>query len=111
MCTVTVELSLQEESCHTCSISCEREKTDPRVARHEPEQVELARGQRDLATVREHRALAGIDPQAVELQRLLVGRLARAAAQHGLHSGDELAGRERLDDIVIRAAPQAGDPV
>ncbi len=53
---------------------------------------------------------SGLDAQPLELEHRRAWRGA-LAAQHRFYARDELAGRERLDDVVVGAAAQPDDPV
>ena len=83
------------------------------MARQEQQQVELALGQRELLAVDAGRgARAGSISSVAEAQRRLVlGLGGSSAAQHSVDAGDELRGRERLDDVVVGAEPQPDDAV
>ena len=88
--------------------------TRPGRAGQRGEDLELDVGRRDDLAVARDGALAGIDPQAADLDRaLVVGVRARhpGAAQRGLHPRAELAHRERLGDVVVRAELEAEDLV
>jgi len=82
------------------------------VAGQRVEQIELARGQLDLAALTAHLAALRVDAEQAELKRRALGGLvARGAraAQDRLDAGDELAGAEGLGEVVVgadRAADQ-----
>jgi hypothetical protein len=82
------------------------------MADQEGQQVELANRQRHRPAGDSHLAGGRIDGHVPGAQRH--GALAVAGpgpAQHAAHPGDELAGAERLDDVVVGAQLQADDPV
>ena len=67
-----------------------------------------------MSPLRETRALAGIDPQAADLDRPLVVVVRPrhpGAPQRRLHARAELAHRERLGDVVVRAELEPEDLV
>src|SRR5215218_5341960 len=68
---------------------------DPaRVAREEPEEVELARGQTHRLAAPRHLARGRLDHEVTELEALLGGALGPRPSQYGADAGGELARRE-----------------
>ena len=88
-----------------------REKAWPGCAGEEQQQVELALGELRLLAADERAPAAGVDREAVEAQRRRLLRRGVDPAQHGVDAGHELGRRERLDDVVVGAEPQADHPV
>jgi hypothetical protein len=78
-----------------------------------PEQVELLRRQLDLLVADVNLTAAGVDEQlpVAELLALDLPALGRGAAKNGFHPGDELAGVERLGQVIVGADLQADDLV
>ena len=95
-----------------CS-SSSRVTTRPRSSASCVEQPELGRRQarRSPSDVRLH--LARVDQQLLDLDRLAARLLRRAdaAAGGGADAGDELAHRERLDQVVVGADLEGVDAV
>ena len=83
----------------------------PRVAREEPEEVELLRRQPHLAARLPHVARPALELDVAEAELLVVDPGRRRAAQDALHARRELAGRERLRDVVVRAELEPDDAV
>ena len=85
------------------------------------EEVELEGGQGDRAAGGGDLAAALVDGQPVEAEDAVVAVLGRArpsasdrllgAAQHRLDPGDDLAGAERLGDVVVGADAEADEGV
>ena len=75
------------------------------VERERVEQLELGRRQAGALPVDERLHLARVDPQLLDLDRLAAPLLGRphAAARRRDDPGDELAHRERLDQVVVGA--------
>jgi len=76
------------------------------VAGQRVEQIELARGQLDLAALTAHLAALRVDAEQTELERRALGGLVArgaGAAQDRLDTGDELAGAEGLGEVVVGA--------
>ena len=74
----------------------------PRLVRQRAQQRELDRRQVHLLAVERDGVRGEVDDEAVGLDPRL-GRGAAGAPQHRLHPRDELAGRERLRDVVVGA--------
>ena len=80
---------------------------DARVAHQVLEQLELARGQVELALAAEHLARVRVEAQVADDD---VGASARRAApQQGAHAREQLVALERLDEIVVGARVEALD--
>ncbi len=76
----------------------------------ERQQTVFRRAEADRAAVRQHPMPGLVERQAVARHPFL-GPCGGAAAQHGLDARQQLARREGLGDVVIRAALEAGDLV
>src|SRR3954453_1610337 len=87
------------------------------AAHEQREQVELLGGRLDGRAGPRHRAGRGIEADVADLdRRVLVGGRGRrgrrgGAAQHGADAGGDLAGAERLDDVVVGAELEADHAV
>ena len=88
-------------------------KGAPRVAHEVHEQVELASGQGDELAADASFVSDGVHLEASGAQRgrLLGGQGTRRPPKHSLDAGSQLARRERLGDVVIRAQLQSGDAI
>jgi hypothetical protein len=79
----------------------------------EGQQVELAHGQRHRPAG--DRDLAGgrvdLDVTGAKRRRRTMAVAGQGPAQHAADAGDQLAGAERLDHVVVGAQLQADDPV
>ena len=82
---------------------------DARALEEVPEQVEL-RGQLDRLAAHHHLAAFDVDAHVIELDAVLARR-GLGAAEDRLHTGDELARRERLRHVVVGAELETGDAV
>ena len=82
-----------------------------RVAGHEPQQVELTRGQAERLVVPDHVSARRVDDEPVEGQLLVGHDVELGAPQHGANAGSELTGRERLRNVVVGAELEPDDPV
>ena len=77
----------------------------PAMTQQEAQELELDGCEVDVLAVATHRARGEVDDQAIELDtRLVVGSL--GPSQSGSQAGDELARRERLGHVVVRAGVQ-----
>jgi hypothetical protein len=86
----------------------------PRLAQQGGDQPELGGGQLDLGAGDEAAVAGGVEPERAVGEHLLGGRgrLGRAgAAQDRLDPTDQLAGGERLGEVVVAADLQADDAV
>ncbi len=77
----------------------------------ELQQIEFLARERHRRLADAHLAAADVDRDRTDLQDLGRGRRAVGAPQHGLHPGDQLGGRKRFRDVVVRAELEAEDPV
>ena len=93
---------------HTSSRSWSRDSTWPGVAHQVLEQRELGAGQLDRAAVDPHLARAGVELQRPGLDHL---RRRLAAPAQRPQPRRQLAQRERLHQVVVRARVEAADPV
>src|SRR6202035_3972847 len=84
-----------------------------RVRGEERQQVELGVGEHYLARVVEDAAFVEVDDEIFELEPPLVDSLLVLArlAQVGRDAGEQLAGPERLRDVVVRADLQPGHDI
>ena len=81
------------------------------VAGQEGEQVELAGGQGHHLAAPAHLAAAQVDLEVAHGHDLLGGRALAGAAEDGADPRHELAGREGLDQVVVRPQLEAEDAV
>ena len=82
----------------------------PRVPRQERQEVELARGQANVASTYAYLARGQVDLELAEHEH--VGRgLSAGAPQDGSHPRHQLARRERLRHVVVGAELEAHDAV
>src|SRR2546430_7144795 len=81
-----------------------------RVRHEELEHAVLGRPERDRARAHHHPMASLIEHQALEFDEL-VDAVGTAAAQHCVDARQQLPRRERLGDIIIRPALEAGDLV
>jgi hypothetical protein len=82
----------------------------PGVLHQECEQVELQRRQVDQTVSDRDRSGARIEQDRADLDRLAVAPWS-GSPEDRAHPRQELARRERLDDVVVGAELQARDPV
>ncbi len=82
------------------------------VAGEGGEELELGGREVDLLALHHHLVAGDVDDQVPEVQDLDLGLGFHAgAAQQGADAGHELAGRERLDEVVVGAELEADDAV
>ena len=94
----------------TSSMIASRRTTSPAFAINMCEQVELLRGELDALAVLRDRPRGGSSRSGP----ISIGPAARggAASPHDrAHARDQLAGRERLDHVVVGAELEADDPI
>ena len=113
MWTVTVLWSPYHSKSQTLSSSCSRVKTWPGLRGQEVEQVELLGGQVDRLAVALDGPAARVDPQLAEAHHVAGQRRGGGLGppQHGLDARDQLAGAERLGQVVVGAEPEPEDLV
>ena len=87
----------------------------PGVGRQVREQIELGVGEHDVAVRAGHPALRGVDDEVAEDQAPVGGLVVAAQlpgpAQMGADPGEQLAGAERLGDVVVGADLETEDDV
>ena len=82
------------------------------AAEHEQlQKLELLQRQRQLFAVAERFVIADVDRQTADMKNAFFLILRCGAAQQRLYAGDQLANRERLGDVVVRAQLEAQDLV
>ena len=75
------------------------------------EEVELLRGQRQLAAVEPCDARACVDLEGARTEDLAVAAGRARTTHHGADAGDQLAQAERLDHVVVGSQLEADDAV
>ena len=78
------------------------------VAHEKREQSKLGRGQRELPTGADREPVFLIDEQAADLQHL---RDRAAPAQDSAHARHQFLERKRLDQVIVGAEFESGDPI
>jgi len=81
------------------------------VRREESQQIELACGQRYHLATATRLPAPDIDLQVPDTHDILRHRAFSRATQDGVHTGDQLPGREGLDQIVVRSKLKSEDSV
>ena len=111
MWTVTVEASPWKSQPQTCSRSCSRLKTWPPWEARKWEEVELFGGEGDGLAVAQDGAGGGVDFEVGDREAAVGRGWVAGAAEDGLDAGDELAGAEGLDHVVVGAELQPEEAV
>ncbi len=93
------------------SRSWPRVNTRPGAAAMCGEEVELRGGQLDGPAVDLHRALDRVDDETADDDRPLVIDRVADSPQHGPDTGQQLAGAEGLDDVVVGAELETDHPI
>ena len=83
-----------------------------RITGKRGQELEFGGGEVDLLAFDEHLVAGDVDHEVAEVQHLeLALHLSVGTAEQGADTGDELARRERLDQVVVSAELEADDAV